>query len=249
MTGYIAGSTETYPTLNKGRLSLRTNSTSCLGLALFTLGWLATGSVNAQDQPSGPAWDGLVEVEGRGNTRVWVMPGVDTSTYTSIRLEGAGIHFRPVKRQHRSARAGEFPVTEANRERLREMAQEIFPEELAKTERFEVVDSDGPDTLIVKGALLDVISRVPPQQGGRSNTIVSVFGEATLAIELIDSDSGAVIVRAVERRAAQTPGSQMRDANSVTARAEARRLMRSWATRLRAVLDDLDEFLDSREPV
>jgi hypothetical protein len=93
------------------------------------------------------------------------MPGVDTSTYTSIRLEGAGIHFRPVKRQHRSARAGEFPVTEANRERLREMAQEIFPEELAKTERFEVVDSDGPDTLIVKGALLDVISRVPPQQG------------------------------------------------------------------------------------
>ena len=112
-----------------------------------------------------------------------------------------------------------------------------------------MVDSDGPDTLIVKGALLDVISRVPPQQGGRSNTIVSVFGEATLAIELIDSDSGAVIVRAVERRAAQTPGSQMRDANSVTARAEARRLMRSWATRLRAVLDDLDEFLDSREPV
>jgi hypothetical protein len=41
----------------------------------------------------------------------------------------------------------------------------------------------------------------------------------------------------------------MRDANAVTARAEARRLMRSWATRLRAVLDDLDEFLDSRELV
>ena len=228
---------------------MRTNHTSCLSLALFTLGWLATSGVNAQDQPSGPAWDGLVEVEGRGNTRVWIMPGVDTSTYTSIRLEGAGVHFRPVKRQHRSARAGEFPVSEANQERLRAMAAEIFPEELAKTERFEMVDSNGPDTMIVKGALLDVISRVPPQQAGRSHAIVSAFGEATLAIEFIDSESGAVIARAVERRAAQSPGSQMRDANAVTARAEARRLMRSWATRLRTVLDELDEILDNLEPV
>lgn len=246
MTGFIGVSTETYPTLKKGRLPLRTNNTSCLGLALFTLGWLATSGANGQDQPSGPAWDGLVEVEGRGNTRVWVMPGVDTSTYTSIRLEGAGIHFQPVRR---SGRSGEFPVSEANRERLRAMAQEIFPEELAKTERFVVVDSNGPDTLVLKAALLDVVSRVPPQQGGRSNTLLSVFGEATLAIEFIDSESGAVIARAVERRAAQSPGSQMRDANPVTARAEARRLMRSWATRLRTVLDELDEILDNLEPV
>ncbi len=117
------------------------------------------------------------------------------------------------------------------------MAQEIFPEELSKTERFEVVDTDGPDTMIVKGALLDVVSRVPPQSAGRTNTLASVFGEATLVIELIDSESGAVIARAAERRAAQAPGGQMRDANTVTARAEARRLMRSWAVRLRGVLD------------
>ena len=128
------------------------------------------------------------------------------------------------------------------------MAAEIFPEELAKTERFEMVDSNGPDTMIVKGALLDVVSRVPPQQAGRSHTIVSAFGEATLAIEFIDSESGAVIARAVERRAAQPAGS-MREANPVTARAEARRLMRSWARRLREVLDELDERLDNMEPV
>ena len=61
--------------------------TKSLALALWSLALLAAGSANAQDQPSGPAWDGLLEVEGRGNTRVWVMPGVDTSTYMSI--EGA----------------------------------------------------------------------------------------------------------------------------------------------------------------
>jgi hypothetical protein len=228
---------------------MRTTNASWLGLAALTLGLLTSGPANAEEQPSGPAWDGLVEVEGRGNTRVWVMPGVDTSTYTSIRLEGAGVHFRPVKRRPRTARDGEFPVSDANKERLRAMAQEIFPEELAKTERFDVVDSNGPDTMIVKGALLDVVSRVPPQQAGRSNIITSVFGEATLVIEFIDSDSGAVIARAVERRAAQVAGGQMRDANTVTAQAEARRLMRSWAKRLRGVLDEVDEILDNREPV
>ncbi len=232
---------------------MRTNETTWLNLTLLTLGFLMAGPTNAQDQPSGAAWDGLVEVEGRGNTRVWVMPGMDMSTYTSMRLEGAGIHFRPVKRQSsaaiRSGRVQEFPVTEANQESLRTMAQEIFPEELARTTRFEVVDSDGPDTIIVKGALLDVVSRVPTQQAGRRNTLTSVFGEATLVIEFIDSESGAVIARAVERRAAQAPGGQMRDANTVTARAEARRLMRSWAARLRAVLDEADEILDNLEPV
>ncbi len=228
---------------------MRTTHTLKLSLAFLTLGLLTASLGNAQEQPSGPAWDGLVEVEGRGNTRVWVMPGVDMSTYTSIRLESAGMHFRPVKRQSRLARAGEFPISDTNKKRLRAMAQEIFPEELAKTKRFEVVDTDGPDTMIVKGALLDVISRVPPQQAGRSHTIVSVFGEATLVIEFIDSQSGAVIARAVERRAARTPGGQMRDANSVTAQAEARRLMRSWATRLRVVLDEVDEVLDNLEPV
>ena len=229
---------------------MRTNNTSWLSLALLTLGFLTAGPANAQE---GPAWDGLVEVEGSGNTRVWVMPGVDTSTYTSIRLEGAGVHFRPVKRQSRSAnrsgRVREFPVSEGNQERLRTMAQEIFAEELAKTTRFEVVETNGPDTMVVKGVLLDVVSRVPPQGAGRSNIITSVFGEATLVIEFIDSESGAVIARAVERRAAQTAGGRMVDTNPAIARAEARRLMRSWATRLRAVLDELDERLDDMEPV
>lgn len=232
---------------------MTSNNGLSLCVTLMMTGFLIANPASARDDPSGPAWDGLVEVEGRGNTRVWVMPDVDTSTYTSIRLEGAGVHFRPVKRVPRAAmrrgNVNEFPVSDANRERIRAMAQEIFPEELAQTERFEIVDSNGPDTMIIKGALLDVVSRVPPQQAGRSHTLTSVFGEATLVIEFIDSDSGAVIARAVERRAAQSAGGRMLDATAVTGRAEARRLMRSWARRLREVLDELDERLDNMEPV
>jgi hypothetical protein len=204
--------------------------------------------------PEGPAWDGLVEIEvPRKGTRVWLMPDIDMSTYTSLRLEGAGIHFRPVKRSSgaaaRSGRVTDYPISESNQERIRAMAREIFPEEIDKTTRFEIVDTNGPDTLILKGALIDVVSNVPPPTAGRSNTIVSVFGEATIVLEFIDSESGAVVARIVERRAVQPPGGQMRDANTVTAQAEARRTMRQWAIRIREALDQVDEIWDEMDSV
>jgi hypothetical protein len=202
---------------------------------------------HTQEQPSGPAWDGLVEVEASRSARVWLMPGIDMSTYTSMRVEGAGIQFRPVKRRGRNAR--EFQISEQDRQRLQETAQGIFTEELSKTERFEVVETDGPHTVIVRGALLDVVSNVPPDRAGRSDNFVSVFGEATLAIEILDSESQAVIARAVERRAAQPPGGRMERANAVTTRAEVRRLLRRWAERLRTVLNEVDEFWDTMEPI
>lgn len=213
-----------------------------------SLGLACSGPVRAPDRPSGPAWDGLVEIRGGSRSaRIWIMPGIDMKTYTRMRIEAAGIQFRPVKRAGRGSKQ-EFPIPEKGRERLQQSVREIFPEELAKTQRFEVVETDGPDTIIVRVALLDVVSRVPPERVGRSDTWVSVFGEATLAIEILDSESGAVIARAVERRAAQPPGSRMERANAATTRSEVRRLMRSWARRLRAVLDEIDERWDGMEP-
>jgi hypothetical protein len=217
-------------------------------VSLLPLGLVCSALASAEDQPSGPTWDGLVEVRGGSRSaRVWIMPGIDMKTYTRMRIEDAPIQLRPVKRGG-SSNKQEYPISEKGRERLQQAVREIFPEELAKTQRFEVVRADGPDTVVVRVALLDVVSRVPPERVGRSDTWVSVFGEATLAIEILDSESGAVIARAVERRAAQPAGSGMRHADPVATRSEVRRLMRTWARRLRTVLDEIDERWDSMEP-
>jgi hypothetical protein len=57
-------------------------------------------------------------------------------------------------------------------------------------------------------------------------------------IELIDSESGAVLIRGVDTRAAQTPGYTYQS-NSVTNTAEARRLFSRWANMLVDALNDL----------
>ena len=115
---------------------------------------------------------------------------------------------------------------------------DIFAEELQKLERFELVDEPGPDVLIIRGGLLDVTSYVPPDPvGGRSYVYLSAVGEAALVLELRDSETGTILARSVDRRAAETIGDSFSLANHVTNSAETTRLIRHWATRLREGLD------------
>ena len=69
---------------------------------------------------------------------------------------------------------------------------------------------------------------------------VSLFtsaGAATALIELYDSVSGDILVRAIDRRSARNFGAGF-SANNVTNSAEARRIIRIWAVALREALDN-----------
>ena len=63
-------------------------------------------------------------------------------------------------------------------------------------------------------------------------------GEATLVLELRDSESNAILIRAADRRAAERPGTAI-ESSRVTNMAEVRRLGRRWATILKDGLDTL----------
>jgi hypothetical protein len=95
--------------------------------------------------------------------------------------------------------------------------------------------------LIVVGALDDIVSRVPPQRTGRGDIWISSVGEATLILEIIDSTSGEVLARAVDRRAAQPASRTGVRSSTVSSTAEVRRLARRWATQLRNGLDSFHE--------
>ena len=95
--------------------------------------------------------------------------------------------------------------------------------------------------VIIVGALHDIVSRVPPEQAGRSEVWLSSLGEATLIIQIADSLSGEVIYRAIDRRAAESVGGQMVRGNSAQTWGEVRRWARRWATRLREGLDSIHE--------
>jgi hypothetical protein len=94
--------------------------------------------------------------------------------------------------------------------------------------------------LLIRGALLDVVSFAPPEEsmGIRDSVYLSSVGEATLVIELRDSITEAILARAVDRRAAES-AFEFRESNRVNNTQEVRRLAGTWARLLR---DQLDEY-------
>ncbi|MBT8077710.1 MAG: DUF3313 domain-containing protein [Gammaproteobacteria bacterium] len=193
-------------------------------------------------------FDGLTRVDNTAFNAVWVRSGADLDGYDKVMLQSAGLEFRDVgnapvsgsvsSRTRRSSDS-EFRISEEDQERLRKTVGEAFRIALSGSDRFELVDEPGPGVLLVRGALMDVVSNVPPEPIGRGRIFLDRVGEATLVIEIRDAQTKQIYVRAVDRRAAERQGQQLIQANSVSTWAEVRRLANRWANQLRRGLDEL----------
>jgi hypothetical protein len=198
---------------------------------------------------SGPnaetTFDGLVRIDNARFAGAWIDPDIDIRRYNKIIPGGAEFQFRAARQVSastaRNTNQREFWISDASRQRLTELVSEVFTEELQRSEHFTLTEEPGPDTLIINGALHDIVSNVPPQDVGRSEVWIRTVGEATLVIELRDSLSNEVVYRAVERRAIENMGQQMTRAHTATTWAEVRRWARRWAVRLREGLDSVHD--------
>ena len=196
-------------------------------------------------------FDGLHEIENSTAARAWATPGLDLSGYTKIKLQSAGIEYRPGGESGRTSRSrsqgGPFEITEAQKERFQQLAGEVALEELGKSERFTLTNEAGSDVLVIRVALLDVVSFVPPDQvAGRSETFLNSVGEATLVLELRDSITDAILVRVMDRRAAGDRSGVMTRSNQVTNSTEVRRLIRRWMSTLRERLDEFGGYTNTK---
>ena len=218
-------------------------NTVFIAAALF-LAACASSEPTIQTGPDAEVtFDGLHVVDNAAFKAAWADPDIDFSRYNKFMAGGAFFEFRAVKKTGSSMRhtssQDEFWIDDKSKAKLEEVVSEVFREELAKSTRFTETDKPGPDVLIIRGGLHDIVSRVPPEMVGRGEIYLRSVGEATLVLEVVDSLSGEVIARAIERRAAEQPGGQMVRSNTVTTFAEVRRLARTWATRLRKGLDSV----------
>lgn len=220
-----------------------------LAVMLAAVGF-ATASCTANPTvETGPdaevTWDGLHRVDKTSMDAVWMKPDVDLSRYTGLVLAAAGMTLKPVEHGQRwwpgVDDQTEFPISAENRQRLQEEMRKAFAEELSKTQRYEIVEQPGPGVLLLAGELLDVVSRVPPVDEcvGQCDVYLTDIGEATLVLELRDSVTNEVLVRAVDRRVAESTGWAI-NANSVTVWPEVRRLAQSWARLVRERLEEFD---------
>lgn len=222
--------------------------TSIPTIALLALGLAGCASSTPTIDTSPEAevtFDGLREIKGGSADQSWARPGVDISQYSKIMLQGAGIEYRPGGTKGTSwsarSRGGPYEVTEQQKQWLRAVMIEEFLTELEKSEHFEIVEEPGPDVLLIRGSLLDVVSYVPPEIAGRNEVYISEVGQATLVLEIRDSITETILARAIDRRAADVRGTgrlNLQESNRATNTAEVRRLARRWAGLLRMRLDE-----------
>jgi hypothetical protein len=211
-------------------------------LAMISTG-CSTPPPTIQEGPEAEvSFDGLHKIDNARFANAWANPSIDFSRYSKVMSGGAEFQFRAVEKTSRTTRArssgNEFWISDANRERLKEETSTIFAEEIGNSTRFTVTDTKGDDVIIIRGAMLDIVSNVPPEMVGRGDIFLSSVGEITIVIEVIDSMSNAIIFRGLERRIAAPTGTAIRS-SPVTTWAEVRRLARRWANTLRDGLDSI----------
>lgn len=211
-----------------------------ISLCLFA-GCAGTNPTVDTSPEAEPTFDGLYPVKGGSADAAWARPGADISKYSKIMLQGVGIEYRPggeSGRLHYSRSSNDhFELTEKQKAKFEEILREAFLKELAKSEHFTIVNEAGPDVLLIRGGLLDVVSYVPPTPIGRTEIFLSRVGEATLVLEVRDSVSEAIIARVVDRRAAENAARGFSRSNPVMNKAEVRRMASTWARLLRERLD------------
>jgi hypothetical protein len=216
-----------------------------IAIMLVSLGLIAgcaTSNPTVDTSPEAEVtYDGLYPVKGGSADAAWARPGADISKYSKIMLQGVGIEYRPGgesgRLYHSRSSNDHFELTEKQKTKFEEIVREAFLKELGESEHFTIVNEVGPDVLLIRGGLLDVISYVPPEPIGRTEVFLSSVGEATLVLEIRDSVSEAIIARAVDRRAAENAARGFSRSNPVMNKSEVRRMAAAWARLLRERLD------------
>lgn len=209
----------------------------------------AAAQMEQDEKESEDRYSELVEVKGKFQ-ETFVMPGVDFSKFDKVFFWQAQFEYRDVgpARKSRSTmlhtHKREFGISEEDRQKFEDIVAEAFEKEIMKAKHFTIIDDIGAadgSTLILRGALLDIISQVPPEMIGRSDVYLSSVGEATFVMEFIDAKTGGVVALVAERRSIETMNARGAGAaipaNNATVMGDIRRWSGDLARRLRDRLD------------
>lgn len=199
--------------------------------------------------------DGLYPLRGSGYQLAWAKPDVDFAEYATIMLSEPQVAYKrtPRRRSGGSMADPNFALSESQMTRFKEALVEAFQREFRNSEFYQVVDTPGPDTLLIETAIIDLVVLVPTETRPMSETHFSTSTAVmTLLMELRDARSREILARIAERREARTPGnrggSTLTWSSSVNDATAIRSTFRYWAKILRQRLDRLHEVAPTTAP-
>jgi hypothetical protein len=206
----------------------------------------ATMTTAAKNEPPQITEDGLHLVPDSKLALVYADPEADLSWYSKVYLVEATVAFKKNwERDQRRGSARSLRISSRDIEKIKTSLSEefytVFKTELQE-HGYELSDEAADDVMIVRPAIINLDVNAPDiPSAGRSRSFTSSAGEMTLYIELIDSVTGDIFAKALDRRSDNAAGGYYTWSNSVTNRAAAQRILRGWATILRKALDEAKE--------
>ena len=174
--------------------------TAALSACLLTIGAIASTT----DAPD--SWDGLVQIKPKRMDMVYVLPGADFRPYSKVLLDGTEVAFRKdwlksmndtrtVSRKMDDERSGEDQggrIVELQRRLDQGAGESRLP---------GGDDTRGPNVLRLSPAIADLYINAPDtMEAGRVRTYTAEAGEATLILEVRDSQTNGLVGRVVDRR-------------------------------------------------
>jgi len=183
--------------------------------------------------------DGLVLKIDEKRRKLYVRPGATFAGYKRYYLLEPNIAFR--RNWQRDTRVNGRRITDAQMNEIREVAAEllieVFNEEL-QAGGYAVSETSGDDVIVFRPAIIDLDITAPDvATAGRSRSWTDSSMSATLVLEMFDSQTLEILARGASAQSESSSGFMSR-ANSVTNRADAKRIYKRWAEKLRAAWDN-----------
>jgi hypothetical protein len=218
---------------------------SIIVISLATLMFDAAGTAIAEQQELPDVTeDGLYRIADSKMAVVYIEPDADLARYQRIKLLGAYVAFKKNwERDQRSRSTNKLKITSKDVEKIKtDLAQEfhaIFKKTL-EDGGYAVVEESAEDVLLIRPAIINLDVNAPDTpHGGRTSAYTASAGEMTLYLEIVDSVTGDLIVKALDRSVDNATHQGFRTwTNSSTNKRASERILGGWATIL---LDTLNE--------
>jgi hypothetical protein len=129
------------------------------------------GVLYAQEAPVEKVTGGDDLVQEKGPWQgTWIHPDADISKYSKLYMwqslfkfrEGGKTSAGTTMQMMREGSSVAYAVNEESQEKFKQVVGDAVVKELARSKQFTVTDEVGPDTLLVRGAMMDIVSNVPP---------------------------------------------------------------------------------------
>ena len=180
-----------------------------------------------------PTFEGLVKVDSKRLTAVYLLPGADFRAYKKVMIDPVQVAFRKGwQKDMNMSRGGTRRISDEDAQRIAQAVRSGFGDIFAnafKAKGYEVVTAPAPDVLRLSPSVVNLYLNAPdPMGAGVARTYTFEAGEATLSLEVRDSTTGALVGVAVDRRATRNTGYATFTTDG-TNRSDFEQLFKRWA--------------------